>query len=244
VLLCASCATGAREDAEKKNPKELAQLYTDSGTEALLRGEYTQAVEDLRKALVLDDKNAMAHNHLGLSYYGLGRKTAAKAEIERAVEIDHLYSDAHVNLSRLALDANNHARAREELNMALDNLEWKQRHRALTNLAQLDLAENKLDDARQLLYQSLQVNPDYCLSHLLLGSIFMRDGKAARAAEEFKKSVKSTCAGNVEGHYQMGLAYMKAREYSKARATLSYLVDKYPQSLQAQRAGELLRDIP
>jgi Tfp pilus assembly protein PilF len=209
-----------------------------------MRGEFTQAVEDLRKALVLDDKNAMAHNHLGLSYYGLGRKSAAKAEIERAVEIDRMYSDAHINLSRFALDANNHALAREELNLALENLEWKQRHRALTNLAQLDLLENKLDEARQVLYQSLQVNPDYCLSHFLLGSIFMRDGKAARAAEEFHKSVKSTCASNVEGHLQMGLAYMKAREYSKARATLSFLVDQYPQTVQAQRAGQLLRDIP
>lgn len=244
ALLCASCATGARETSEKKSPKEIAQLYTNLGTESLLRGEYNQSVEDLRKALTIDDKNAIAHNHIGLAYYNLGQKEAAKAEIKRAIELDPSYSDAHINLGSMAAEVNDYETAKKEFRKALDNLEYKHRHRALTNLAQLALRENNIDEARRLVYQSLQVNPDFCLSRFILGSIYMRDNNPVRAAEEFRKSVVNTCTGNVEGHYQMGLAYMKAQQYAKARSAFVLLVDQFPQTVQAQRAGDLLKDIP
>jgi type IV pilus assembly protein PilF len=244
ALLCASCATGARQGNEKKTPKELAQVYTQVGTQALMRAEYPQAVEDLRKAIALDSENAIAHNHLGLAYYALGRKDLAKKELNSALDADPQYSDALINLGNFAVDENNLSAARKYYNKALDNLEYKPRHRALTSLAELSLRENKTDEARRLLYQSLQANPDYCLSHFLMGSIYMKDGTPARAATEFKKSIVSTCASNVEGQYQLGLAYVKTKDFDKARKTFASLVEQYPQTLQAQKAGDMIKEIP
>lgn len=244
TLLCASCATGAREKSDERSPKEIAQLYVDVGTQALIRGEYSQSVEDLRKAILIDSDNAIAHNHLGLAYFYLGRKDLAKAELERSVALDPKYSDAYINLGKFAEDAKNFPLAKHYYNKALDNLEYKPRHRALTNLAALALRENNTVEAKRLLAQSLQVNPDYCLSHFLLGSIFMRENHPLMAAESFKKSVANTCASNVEGHYHLGLAYLRSRSFDKARATFVRLVEQYPQTIEAQRAGEQLRTIP
>jgi len=244
ALLCASCATGARKESDEKSPKELSQIYTELGTQALLRGEPPQAVEDLRKALAQDATNAVALNHLGLAYYQLGKKAEAKKAIQKAVEANPNYSDALINLGNFAGEEGNLSSAKSYYRRALDNLEYKLRHRALTNLAQLALRENNTDEARRLLYESIQVNPEYCLSHFLLGTVFMRDARLPAAAAEFKKSVASECTSNVEGHYQLGLVYMKAKEFTKARSQFVYLVEQHPQTLQAQKAGDLLREIP
>lgn len=244
ALLCASCATGELKSSEKKSPKELGQLYVELGTQALLRGDFPQAVEDLRKALNADYDNAVAHNHLAIAYYSLGKKQQARDEINVALRVDPNYSDAYVNLGNFALDEKNLKLARSYFSKALDNLEYKLRHRALTNLAQVALAENNIDEARQLLYQSIQTNPDYCLSHFLLGSIFMRERNATRAAEEFRKSIMNTCNSNPEAHYQLGLAYVRSKEFTKARSEFVYLVEHHPQTLQAQHAGDQLRYLP
>lgn len=244
ALLCASCATGARNKPDEKNPKEIAQLYVDLGTQALMRGEFPQAVEDFRKALLINSENATARNHLGLAYYALGKKELAKAEIQRSLTIDAQYSDAYVNLGKIAEDANNYTLAKHYYNKALDNLEYKTRHRALTNLAALAVRENNTEEAKKLLYRSLQANPEFCLSHFLLGSVLMRENKTDNAAEAFKRSVANTCASNVEGHYQLGLAYLKSKNFNKARSQFVYLVEQFPQTVEAQRAGEQLRTIP
>ncbi len=228
----------------QKSPKELANLYTELGTSALLRGEYPQAVEDLRKAITVDSANAIAHNHLGLAYYSLGKSQLAKEEFNRAVLEDSNYSDAYINLGNFALDEKKPMLAKHYYNKALDNLEYKFRHRALTSLAQLAFHENKLDDARLYLYQSLQANPNYCLTHFLMGMLYIRESNSTKAVESFSKSVSKTCVQNPEGHYQLGLAYLKLKNFDKARHEFVRLIEEFPQTIHAQKAGEYLKDLP
>lgn len=247
ALLCASCATTARFDGEEKEaltPQKRSQLYAEMGTAAMMRGDFPQAVEDLRKAIVADDENTGAHNNLALAYWQLGKKSLAKAEIKRSLEIDPNFSDSHINQGTFLASEGRTAEAKLEYQKAADNLEFKARHRALTSLAELALRENNTDEARKLLYQSLQANPDFCMSHFLLGSILMRDNNPRAAAEEFNKSVRATCVANVEGHYQLGLAYLKTKDFDKARTQFVLLIDHYPETLQAQRAGDQLKYLP
>lgn len=241
----AGCSSAQRaNEGPKLSEKEMAKLHVELGTAAFLRGDFSLAVQDLRKAIEKDPANTTAHNHLGLAYYALGNADFAKSEFERAIKEDKNNSDAYINLGNLYSEKNKKAEARLYYNKALENLEYKMRHRALTNLAQLSLSENKTEDARTLLYRSLQVNPDYCLSHFLLGTIFSREGNSGRAAGEFSKSVVKTCVNNPEGHLQLGMAYMKLRDYKKARQEFVFLVEEFPQTKQARRAGEQLRSIP
>ncbi|MGE4232591.1 MAG: tetratricopeptide repeat protein [Bacteriovoracia bacterium] len=243
IAFLSGCAHRAPQ-VKKAEPEELSKLNTDLGTQALLRADYSQAVEDLRRAVSLNPKNGMAHNHLGLAYFGLQRKDLAKQEFEKAVEINPSDSDAYINLGTMATDEKNHKLAKHYYQKALDNLEYRMRHRALTNLAQVYITENNLDEAKRLLFQSLQHNPDYCLSHFLLGSVYSRENNPKKAADEFKASVAKTCVANPEGHYQLGVAYMKSRQYDKARSTFVFLIQEFPESKQASKAGNELRNIP
>ncbi len=244
LSLVAGCASTPPGTVEIKNPTEQAKLYTEMGTAALVRGEYPQAVEDLRKAIMIDEKNPIAHNHLGLAYFALGKKDLAKKEIELAIKHDPEYSDAYINLGNFLVEKKDLEGAKKLYRKALDNLEYKMRHRALTSLAQVELRQGNTLQARQLLHQSINANPEYCLSHFLLGSIYMRENNVRRAAEEYKKSVEKSCAGNPEGHLNLGLSYMRLKEYEKARSSFVFLIEQFPETLQAQKAGDLIKDIP
>ncbi len=244
VCVLAALTGCASNKTVKKTPKEMGALYVDLGTGALMRGELPQAVEDLRKAILLDPTNAIAHNHLGLAYYGLGKRELAKEEVQRAVSEDPKYSDAYINLGNFALQEKNNTLARHYYNKSLTNLEYKLRHRAHTALAQLALSENNTPDAKVNLAEALTANPDYCPAHFLLGTIFMRESNPARAAEHFGKSVLKVCTNNPAGNLQLGLAYTKIKEYTKAKHQFMYLVENFPQTVEAQVAGNKLKDLP
>ncbi|MBI3544240.1 MAG: tetratricopeptide repeat protein [Deltaproteobacteria bacterium] len=214
------------------------------GTAALIRRDFPQAIEDLRKALIANETNLDARNNLGLAYWEMGQKAMARAEFKRVLEQNPKYSDAYVNLGAADLSDGRLTEARAYFEKALQNMEYKTRHRALTNLAQVALRENNLDEARRILYQSIQANPEFCMSHFLLGTVYMRDHNSKAAAGEFAKSIRSTCAGNVEGHYQLGIAYLAAKQYDKARAEFALLIDQFPQTVQAQQAADQLRFVP
>jgi Tfp pilus assembly protein PilF len=241
---CSSTPKAPEPQVVIKSEKELSQSFEEMGTQALLRGEYAMAIEDFNNALAKDSKNLIAINHLGIAYHSLGKKELAKKQFLRAAAVDSTFSDAYVNLAKLSLDENDLKSARKYYNQALENLAYKTRHRALTGLAQVAFLENNIDEARILLHRSISMNPDYCLSHFLMGSIYMRDGKNTQAVGSFKKSVLSTCTSNIEGHYLLGLAYLKNKDFSKARSKFVYLLEQFPESEQAKKASENLRMVP
>lgn len=245
LLIALSLVTGcAGTNKTTQDPKETSRLYTNLGTEALMRGSYSQAVTDLRVAIQNNSENAIAINHLGLAYYAIGQKELGKKEFEKAVKIDPNYSDAYINLAKMAESEGQFDRARTLYAQALSNLEYKMRHRALTNLAQLELSQNNIDRARELLYQSLAANPDYCISYYLLGSIHLREKLPEKAAEAFKNSVAKTCVDNPEGHYLLGVSYLQMKEFDKARKKFVYVLEQYPSSEQAKKAGDQLKLMP
>jgi superkiller protein 3 len=238
ILFLASCTS----KQPTKSPQEVSDLYTDLGTSSLLRDDYPQAVEELRKAIALNPKNAVAHNHLGLAYYGLGKIDLAKQSIERAVLEDPNYSDAYINLGNFAFQEKNYVLAKHYFNKALSNLEYKYRHRAMTALAQVYIAENNLVEAKKQLIESLNYNPNFCLSHFLMGVVCDRENNQKCSADSFSKASSKSCAGNPEAHYQLGVAYLKLKDTKKAKNEFLFIVQNFPHSPQAQKAKEELNN--
>lgn len=231
-------------EIQEKSPQEKSELYTEMGTSALMRGDFPRAIEDLRKALTINPTNAIARSHLGLAYYALGRKQDGKTEVQRSVTDDPKYSDGYINLGSFAVEEKKYPLAKHYFKKALENLEYKSRYRALTNLGQVYLLEGNYVDAKFYFNQSLSFNPEFCQTHFLLGTIAMKEKRFEAASVSFKKSISKLCATNIEGKYQLGLAYLKMRKFERAKHEFSSLIESNPQSLQAQSAGSLLREIP
>jgi len=65
------------------------------------RGKLDQAVDRLKAAVKADPSFAAAHNNLGVAYEGKRDRAAARAEYQKAVELDPNNKSARANLDRL-----------------------------------------------------------------------------------------------------------------------------------------------
>jgi Flp pilus assembly protein TadD len=74
-----------------------ARLY-QSGTNALDRGDATQAVVELERAAELLPEASEVQNHLGLAYQAAGRERDAELAFRRAVALDCANAAAVKNL--------------------------------------------------------------------------------------------------------------------------------------------------
>lgn len=61
--------------------------------------DYREAVEVLRVAVLAAPDHAVVRNALGAAWMGLGNRSAAQAELEKAVSLDPKLADAQLNLS-------------------------------------------------------------------------------------------------------------------------------------------------
>lgn len=75
-----------------------AALHYRDGTQRLVRGDASGAVDQLEQARGLSPDVSAIHNHLGLAYAAAGRPTAALAAFERAVALDCDNAAAQHNL--------------------------------------------------------------------------------------------------------------------------------------------------
>lgn len=242
VTIGSGCSHGAK--TPKLNQNELTSTYLDMGTNALVNNDIPRAVEYLRRAIEADQKNYIAHNHLGLAYMSMGEGQKAFEEFQQSVTIQKDYSDGYINLGAWAFSKNELEAARSHYERALANLEYRDRYRGLTGLAQVELTQGHDLKAKEKLFESLRDNKEYCLSHFLLGTIYMREGNPMKAQGEFKASIKGTCSANIDGQYQLAHAYLRLKEYKKARTQFGQIMEQFPNTALADRAGEDLRAIP
>ena len=75
------------------------RVHLNAGREHYLAAEYQKALPHLSKVLEHHDGFADIHNMLGVSLQHLGRIKEARANFERAVEINPAYTEAALNLA-------------------------------------------------------------------------------------------------------------------------------------------------
>ena len=72
-----------------------AQVAYDLGVTYLHAQQYKAAIDEFKKAIVLDPKFREAHHGLGLTYLKMGNLGKAKRKAETALGIDPYYQPAH-----------------------------------------------------------------------------------------------------------------------------------------------------
>jgi TolB-like protein/DNA-binding winged helix-turn-helix (wHTH) protein/Flp pilus assembly protein TadD len=110
---------------------------------------WTEAQEEIKRALALNPNDPFAHEWYGLYFALSGRSEDAARELARASELDPLATERMVTTG------------------------------AITSYV------GRLDDAEISLNQALTINPYLVHAHDLLAEVYERQGKKARAVEQF-----------------------------------------------------------
>jgi Tfp pilus assembly protein PilF len=188
------------------------------------QGDTARALSEYEEALRLKDTLPMAHNNLGAILRRVpGRHDEARAHLERALELQPVYSEAANNLGVWFEDtgdlANAALRFRDALRMAPSNAE------AANNLGSvLARTPGGLAEAMAQFREAIRLSPGFAAAHNNLGSALLQSpGGRASAVSEFQEAIRLN-PGLAEAHLNLGNAWLgdpsrtadAAEEYQKA----------------------------
>ncbi|MCX5788204.1 MAG: tetratricopeptide repeat protein [Elusimicrobia bacterium] len=130
----------------------------------------------------------MAHNNLGATLDGLGRKGEAISECREALRLKPDYDDAHYNLALFLQQRGDIRSAVEHYEEALRLSPWN--FKTHNNLGMALVAQGRVREAVAEFRQALQTAPMVPYVHRNLGLALQRLGATDEAAEQFREAVR------------------------------------------------------
>ena len=187
----------------------------------------------------------LAATTLGLGLLALSAACAhgpSKKEKENA--------EIHYNLGTEALRAGRaqealkeYDEALKEFDAALQNMLYKEPWVARCNKGQALWRMGRRDEGLAEFRSCLNQSPRFCQGHRELGRLWLAEGKAPEAVEEFTQYARS-CERTPDAWYQLGLAHLRAGDADKAREALDRCLGVGAEGSLAEdcrRARETLR---
>ncbi len=232
-------------DANKEgyDDYELAKMHYDRAVDYHLSGMLVQAVEQYKKAIILDPEMAAYHADLGEAYRVMGNTRGAISELETAVELSPGMVNAlttlgviyeRENLPHKAIDY--HRRA-----IKIDPRHYV----AYNNLGHaydtLGLVRAAMDNYKK----AIEIKEDFSPAYDNLGTDLMRLNRPQEGISMLKKAIDY--AG--EGHPQLGLYYndlgaalVMSKDYEKAYSAFEKALSLSPNNPDIQRNFIFIRD--
>ncbi len=238
LFLLSSCGGKEVESSREKTLNDQKGLATAS----LLRGNFQQALIDIREAEKIDESDPEVYNIEGLIYFYLKAYKEAEKSYKRAIKLKSDYSEARYNLCGLYLTLNELDGAIEQCSKASTDLVYRFRDKALTSLGVAYFRKGNIDKAKDCYQKSLEINPALVYTHNELGILYMSTGREEDAIEEFKKAVNGYNLYD-EAHYNLGLAYLKIGKVEDACASFKKVTEISPESALGANAKSYLTSL-
>jgi tetratricopeptide (TPR) repeat protein len=162
-----------------------------------------------------------------------GKKQDAIIALQDAVKTSPDSASAHTHLA-LAYWQN------ENLGQAISELQVARRLSpastlVLRSLVQLSLAQNRPSEAQLYAQELVQASPSHADARLLLGSIYMREGQARQAEEQFLAAGK-LAPNEASVHFNLGILSAKEKKWPQAEKEFESAMRLDPLSLMCVSA--------
>ncbi|HEY9792966.1 MAG TPA: tetratricopeptide repeat protein [Candidatus Obscuribacterales bacterium] len=186
-----------------------------------------EAVETFKQCLKLNNEYGLAHVHLAKTHEASGRDSEAMLEYKVAIQkdpncllpekelLDELIAHSSFELA--------YSKSQKLLQITPNDQEAQ-----LVSARSLR-AQNKLDEASQVLAQLLQQSPHNGAGRVLLGQIFLSQGKLLEADEQFRTGSELSSEGDVALYYGWGktLGLLGMHELAIEKFKLANEIDPY-----------------
>jgi tetratricopeptide (TPR) repeat protein len=192
-----------------------------------------------KHALTVAEKNAWAHNGLGLHYYSQGKIDRAEVEFESAVATDPSNTIFHFNFGLSLFDRGACDRALVEFRKAIE-LDPTNclAHTSLGNLLRdLDRREEALAEYNE----AIKLYPERASPHVGRGNVLTDQGRLEEALAEYQLAVHLE-PGLAIAHMNLAIALQSDGQLDEAMAQYRKASDlKFPGALSQQQECEQLR---
>ena len=206
-----------------------------------MKGDYPQALRELREAERLDSYNATIHNNLGLAYLVRDKIDDAEIHFKKSLSIKNDYTDARNNLGRLYIDVGLYNKAITELEIAATDLTYQYPEKSWSNLGQAYFLSGQYEKAKKSLQKSVKERRDSCFTMNYYGRSLFELKNYKAAAESLDQAVRLCEKSNFEEpHFYSALSFYKIGNVDQARARFNEVLQLYPKSHYAIKAKEML----
>jgi len=191
----------------------------DRGLVAYARSDYGAAIPDLQNAVSRDPNDREATQLLGLSYYILGRATAAIPLLEKVRE---WFPSAHLDASYYLASAYLQVRRYDDARAAFAQAYGIPADSAGADLlaARMLLRQEYEPVAEEYARRALAKNPKLPLAHFLVGEIYLFKADTPKAIEEFEAELNMNPA-HAPTYVRLADAYVRASRFDDAERVLS-----------------------
>jgi type IV pilus assembly protein PilF len=188
VVLLAGCVAGqpsgesgvanTQVDSESR---QRARAFTDLAGAYFSRAQYKIALDELRKAIIADNRYGPAYNVYGLIYMELAEDKLAEENFRRAIELDRSDSETRNNYGWFLCTRGRYDEGLEQFSMALRNPLYAQPEQAMANAGLCAERKGDLALAEANLQKSLKLQPDNPNTIIKMAGLNFRQGRVAEA---------------------------------------------------------------
>lgn len=208
------------------------------GVVCVRRGEYPAAVDFLKRALAVNERDAETHNNLGLAYEATLDLEGARRAFERSLSLQPRQPVVLNNLGNALSALNRHREAIERYQAALV-LDPKYVD-CLGNLALSFLAEHQNDLALRVVDTALALAPERASLHSAKGRVLLALTRYADAQRCFEMAI-ALDPELLDARIQLSTTQKQLHQGDVARKTLEYVLGVEPKNFEAHKClGVLL----
>jgi tetratricopeptide (TPR) repeat protein len=220
LTLCAS----TQEKLQKQRAEDPQYQY-NIGLVYLQNGNFAEATKYFNKALALRPNFYLALNALGLTNFMQGEFQNAAGYFEKCLQVNPGFSEARNYLGSVYQELGLLDRAEEEYRRAIADETYKSRELPYYNLARLYLAQDKNEEALQMVEKSIEINSRMVMSLNLKGIVLERLGRIKDAIESYRKALRIN-PEDINLNYNLAVAYFKDDRREDAKIIFEKI---YPQ---------------
>lgn len=177
------------------------------------QSRYDMAEQELRRALVDDPNEPIAHALLGLCLANLGRFTEARSESEHAVHLAPDEPYVHYVRSFVLSERNMYKEAKDAVQEAIRLDPYDAQYFA--QLSQLELALDQWEAAEKAANEGLQLDPEDVQCTNLRAMALVKQGKSIEAQSTLDAALRRA-PEDAYAHANRGWAFLEQNEPQKA----------------------------
>lgn len=172
-------------EAKKAKHRERGLAYYD-------KGQYQEALIELKNVVQIDPKDGDGHYRLALTYLKLGglpNLQAAFGELNKTVELDQSNQDAQLKLGEMYLLSQQPAKAREQAEVVLAST--PQNTQGLILHGQSLISEKEFEKGIAELKKAIELDPKHIPTYLTLAQAYLQMKNAPEAERALQQALEA-----------------------------------------------------
>ena len=238
AALSSSCALSSKKRGKKKS-----DIFFQYGSQQLVMGKYTTALENLLRANKGDPDNPEIINNLALAYFYKKRPATAKELLINLLKNNPNHSDALNNLGTIYMREDNYDEAERHFMKVTKDLLFKKQFVTYHNLSKIFTQRGNIKLSRHYNDKSLEEFNKYCPALFHRGFLLYREKKWEKADMAFKKAMKGTCYNYVENHFYRAMSLKHLQKLRLAEEALEKVKIHFTKNPYLNRIEIELREL-